>query len=96
MSETIVQVECYSGFKADERPVRFVLVGRTFEVSSVEDKWYSPGETYFRVLASDGNHYVLRHEEAQDVWTLAGFRSARAEQAPMPPHSDPDANRPPS
>jgi hypothetical protein len=30
-------------------------------------------------LAGDGNYYVLRHDEAQDVWTLDGFRAASPE-----------------
>lgn len=75
MSEQIVRVETYSGFKADERPLRLHLGGRILEVVSVEDRWYSPGETYFRVLTDDGDRYVLRHAEAQDVWSLAAFRS---------------------
>jgi len=24
----------------------------------------------------DGDRYLLRHQEAQDVWTLAGYRAA--------------------
>jgi len=38
---------------------------------------YSPDATYFRVVADDGNYYVLRHDEGQDSWTLDGFRAAR-------------------
>jgi len=75
MSEQSVRVETYSGYKADERPMRVHLKGRTLEVAAVEDRWYSPGETYFRVLTDDGDRYVLRHTEAQDVWTLAGYRA---------------------
>lgn len=75
MPQQIVRVETYSGFKADERPLRLYLAGRTLEVASVEDRWYSPGETYFRVLTEDGDRYVLRHTEAQDVWTLSAFRA---------------------
>lgn len=71
-----VQVACYSGFRADERPLRLVLGGRSIEVASVEDKWYSPGATYFRVVAADGDRYVLRHDDAQDVWRLEGFRAS--------------------
>jgi len=41
----------------------------------VEDRWYSPGETYFRVRVEGGDRYVLKHVEAQDVWSLEGFRS---------------------
>lgn len=76
MPEQIVRVETYSGLKADERPLRLYLGDRTLEIAAVEDRWYSPGETYFRVLTEDGDSYVLRHTEAQDVWTLSAFRAA--------------------
>jgi len=69
-----ITVESYSGYKADERPARFSLNGRTYEVQEVEDRWYSPEAIYFRVVASDGNRYVLRHDESTDAWSLQGFR----------------------
>jgi hypothetical protein len=75
MSEQFVRVETHSGFKADERPLRLHLGERTLEVVAVEDRWYSPGETYFRVLTADGDRYVLCHLEAQDVWTLTAYRA---------------------
>lgn len=70
-----VQVECYSGYQADERPVRLKLGEVTLEITEVEDRWYSPGETYFRVRVANGDRYVLKHMEARDVWILEGFRS---------------------
>lgn len=72
-----VVVECYAGHCADERPLRFTLGGRKYEVAEMDDQWYSPGAKYFRLRADDGNLYVLRHDERQDVWTLEGFRAAR-------------------
>lgn len=81
MSELLVRVECYSGFKAAERPLRLHLGERVLDIVEVEDRWYSPGETYFRVLASDGDRYVLRHIEAQDSWSLAAYR-ARKQKTP--------------
>ena len=89
-TEKTVQVECYAGYRADERPVRFVLDGHPYEITSVEDKWYSPGAAYFRVIAADGNRYILRHDEAQDVWSLTGFRAmpAAAPPASPPPGTD--------
>lgn len=74
MSE--IRVECYAGHRADERPLRFVLRGREYLVNELDGRWYSPGASFFRVLADDGNYYVLRHDEAQDYWTLDGFRAA--------------------
>lgn len=73
MSE--IRVECYSGQRADERPLRFFVGANTYTVETVDDKWYSPDATYFRVTASDGNIYVLRHDEAKDVWTMEAFRA---------------------
>ena len=68
-----IEMECYSGYRADERPVRFVMSGRTYEVIEVKDRWYSPQATYFRVVASDGNLYVLCHNEGMDLWSLEAF-----------------------
>jgi hypothetical protein len=28
----------------------------------------------FKVLADDNNIYILRHDEAEDIWTLDSFR----------------------
>jgi hypothetical protein len=76
MRDQIVRVECYSGYKADERPARLKLKDSVKEIMTIEDRWYSPGATYFRVVADDGDRYILRHEEAQDVWSLTGYRTA--------------------
>jgi hypothetical protein len=77
LGERAVRVECYAGFKGDERPVRLQIGEQMVEIAEVEDRWYSPGATYFRVLLANGERYVLRHEDAQDVWTLEAFRSPR-------------------
>jgi hypothetical protein len=76
LAERIVKVETYAGYRSDERPVRVVFGERAEEVKMVEDRWYSPGATYFRVVVESGDRYILRHDEAQDVWTLEGFRTA--------------------
>lgn len=70
------RVECYSGHKADERPVRFYLGETEYTVEEVLDQWYGPEATYFRVRADDQNVYVLRHGREEDGWTLEAFRRA--------------------
>jgi hypothetical protein len=72
-----VSVESYSGYKADERPMRLIFKERIQEVIEIEDRWYSPGESYFRVRVETGEHYVLRHIEAQDTWSVEAYRSDR-------------------
>lgn len=71
-----VRVECYSGYKGDQRPLRFYIGATPFEVESIDDQWYSPNDTCFRVKASDGNTYILRHSMHGpiEVWTLEAFR----------------------
>lgn len=73
-----IRVECYAGYRSDERPLRFVMRGHEYAVSELDGQWHSPDATYFRVRADDGNYYVLRHDEGQDRWTLDGFRAARS------------------
>jgi hypothetical protein len=77
VSEPSLRVECYAGFKADERPLRIWLRGHCLDVEAVEDRWYSPGVTFFRVVVTGGDRYVLKHNEAQDTWELEGFRANR-------------------
>src|SRR5580693_4866946 len=77
-----MRVECYAGYRADERPTRFTLRGHTFEIMEVEDRWYSPGAIYFRVRTGDGDYFVLRHDEPQDVWSVDAFRSSRERLLP--------------
>lgn len=74
MADPQFRVECYSGHKADERPTRVFLHIRAIEVAEVEDRWYSPGFTFFRVRLDNGERYVLRHQDAQDQWTIEAFR----------------------
>jgi len=72
-----LKVECYSGYKADERPIRFTPLaahGRTYEVAQVLDQWYGPDYQCFKVRADDGNLYVLRHNPVEGEWTLDSFR----------------------
>jgi len=69
-----LKVECYAGYKGEQHPLRFSLQDRVMEVSEIEDQWYGPSEQYFKVRASDGDIYILCHNEANDSWELTAFR----------------------
>ena len=73
-----LEVECYSGRKADERPVRFRLDGREYLVEEVLDQWYGRDDQFFKVRADDGNLYILRHETSNPDggWHLVSFRQS--------------------
>ncbi len=76
-----LRVECYAGYKADEKPVRFQLGGRDYRVEEVLDQWYGPEELYFKLRADDGHLYILRHQihGDSDRWSLESFRSRAPE-----------------
>ena len=80
--EMKLEVECYSGRKADERPVRFRLDGHEYMVEELLDQWYGPSDTYFKVRADDGNLYILRRETAapDGLWHLESFRQLKHER----------------
>ena len=69
-----LRVHCYSGRKADERPVRFELGDREYVVVEVADLWYGPDADFFKVRADDGNFYILRRQTSTGEWTLESFR----------------------
>lgn len=68
-----VQVDCYAGYKAEERPVRFCIDGYQYGIEEVIDRWYGPNDTWYKVRAQDGNLYVLRHRPAESAWEMVSF-----------------------
>jgi hypothetical protein len=74
-----LEVECYSGQKADERPLRFRMDGRQYVVKDILDQWYEPESISYRVRADDGNLYIIRHQTSipNGTWELVSFRQGR-------------------
>ena len=72
-----IQVEAYSGAKADETPRRFALEDQRIEVAEVLDRWFQveskpewPRADYFKVRGSDQHEYLLKHDLESDEWYL--------------------------
>ena len=65
----IVQVQCYAGRKADERPVRFRIGDRDHVVEEIVEQWYGPDDSFYRVRADDQKVYLLRHHMSSDTWS---------------------------
>jgi hypothetical protein len=71
--EMKVEVICYSGYKGDERPVRFGLDSQEYFVEELLDQWYcGPKDIFFKVRANDGNVYILRRCSSgpEGEWSL--------------------------
>ena len=77
-----LNVECYSGRKADERPIRFRLEGRQYLVEAVLDQWYDPEGIFYKIRGDDGNLYILRQQTSTPdaAWDLVSFRQTREER----------------
>jgi len=75
-------VECYSGRKTDERPVRFRFGERQYQVEAVLDQWYEPESVFYKVRADDGNLYILQQETSmpEGAWSLVSFRQQEAKR----------------
>jgi hypothetical protein len=71
-----VTVQAYSGYKASERPQRFLLDDRPYEVVEILDHWYGPESEYFKVQAQDQNIYILRYRAYEDEWSLESYTAA--------------------
>ena len=74
-------MQCYSGRKAEERPLRFRAGGREYLVREVLDQWYGPEHVFFKVRTDDGNLYVLMHQTSvpDGEWDLVAFRKSEQE-----------------
>lgn len=69
-----LKVECYAGYRGDEEPRAFALGERHLDVQAILDRWLAPDHRYFKVAASDGDTYILRHDDATGEWTLGAYR----------------------
>lgn len=66
----VVRVECYAGYRGSERPVRFSVGNRTYEVKEILDRWYGEDYRYFKVRADNDYIYLIKHNEEEDLWTV--------------------------
>ena len=74
--EESIEVECYSGHRANERPVAFTLRDRRYEISEIVDRWYEGGIEpdrrelhYFKIRTGEGQLFLLRYDVRLDAWS---------------------------
>lgn len=66
-------VETYSGHRLHERPLRFRREGAWYRVDKILARWQEPGVLGFKVLADDGQKYLLEYIQEQDIWKVSNF-----------------------
>jgi len=72
-----IQVECHSGYKADEYPKYFTRDNERFEIQEITDRWYQgdndpewPVSDYFKIVTTSGMQYLIKHDLNNDKWYL--------------------------
>ena len=73
----LVQVETYADQGVEKlRRIRFD--SRQIEIAENIDQWHGPDYRYFKVRGTDGNLYMLRHNEIRATWELTMYEFADA------------------
>jgi hypothetical protein len=65
MANIIVSLDPHIG-----RPDSFTLGERLFQVRVIIDRWFGADYAYVKVVADDGNLYILRHDLLTDGWEM--------------------------
>lgn len=72
-----IKVECHSGYKADEYPIRFYWQDIKFEITEIADRWYQaqatpdwPVADYFKIRTAGKHEFILKHELGNDEWFI--------------------------
>jgi len=72
-----IDVECYSGYKVNERPRSFAYLGRRWDIEEIVDRWYEGGTSasqpsvdYFKVRTTEGRVFLLRYLSLFNAWSV--------------------------
>lgn len=76
-----VQVETYVDEGGAEKLRRFHLDSRVVEVAENIDEWYGADYRYVKIKGSDGNVYILRHNEIRAEWELTMYQHSQSQGA---------------
>jgi hypothetical protein len=70
-----VGVECYAGYRDEQTPRTLICGDRRIAVAEMVAAWLSPDYRYFKLKCTDGDTYLVRHDERSNTWELTVFRS---------------------
>lgn len=70
MVKILLSVETSSGTAGNGAPVAFALRDRIFKVREIVDHWDGIDHAYYKVIADDGNLYVIRHDLEENQWEM--------------------------
>ena len=65
-----IRVACEPGLGGELEPAVVWFGARRLEVSAILDRWWGPGQRWWKLETGDGL-YILRREEGSGAWELA-------------------------
>ncbi|UCD84347.1 MAG: hypothetical protein JSU92_13900 [Deltaproteobacteria bacterium] len=72
-----IRVHSYSGYKAEERPISFILEGNELSIERIVDswkqEWINPEEgrrVYFKIEAEGNQTFTIFYDEKNEEWFL--------------------------
>ena len=68
--ENNVEVNTYSGYKVNERPLSFTFGGLKKKVLHVKGRWIEPDKDCFRIVADDKKNYILSWYREKGLWSV--------------------------
>jgi hypothetical protein len=69
-----INVQCYSGYKADETPRCIQFESNVVEVKEIMDRWLAPDHRYFKLMGDDGATYIIRQDLESFEWVLTYYK----------------------
>jgi hypothetical protein len=63
-------VRCLAGYRANERPLGFLVHESEIKIATILKSWREPDHLYFKVETEDGGVYELRCNEYEDAWEV--------------------------
>ena len=63
-------VKTYSGYKADERPLSFILDDVEHYIEEIIDAWVGKEFDYWKVKDADGERFLIKRDKEADEWAL--------------------------
>jgi len=74
-------VKCYSGYRADERPMSFRMGDRDLKVLRILDSHRDPDHFYFKVQTDDGELHLLKRVQREDTWMVMKLKNSAPRKA---------------
>lgn len=76
----IIDVECYCGYKKDEKPISFYFQDQHWKIKEIIDRWYDGGINpkrqifnYFKVMTENEKIFILRYNPDLRNWAVQVF-----------------------